>query len=65
VVHHGEQKRHWAHLDTVDVVLMIVEGLGLVISIVMLACAREDHTTVALGTTRVQAGATVVEEARR
>ena len=54
-------------LDTVGVILMIVGGLGLVISLVMLATgrARDGRTTVVQGTTRVQAGTTVVQEARR
>lgn len=52
------------NLDAVGIVLMIVGGLGLVISVVILATARGrgGSTTVVQGTTPVQRSTTVVQE---
>jgi len=52
------------NLDTVGVILMIVGGLGLVVSLLMLATARGrvGRTTFVSGTTPVQADTTVVHE---
>ena len=51
------------NLDAVGVILMIVGGLGLVVSLVVLGMtrARAGHTTVVQGTTPGQAGTTVLQ----
>ncbi|MDQ6614357.1 MAG: DUF6458 family protein [Actinomycetota bacterium] len=51
-------------LDAVGIILMIVGGLGLIISVVMLgtARARGGRTTVVQGTTPVRRSTTVVQE---
>jgi hypothetical protein len=53
-------------LDTVGVILMLVGGLGLVVSLVALGMARsrDGRTTFVQGTAPAQ-GATVVQDARR
>jgi hypothetical protein len=54
------------NLDTVGVVLMIVGGLGLLVSLIMLGTARTRvaRTTVVQGTTPAPGGTVVREEVR-
>ncbi|MHB8467629.1 MAG: DUF6458 family protein [Acidimicrobiales bacterium] len=54
-------------LDAVGIVLMIVGGLGLVISLVMQGMdrTRSGRTTVVQGTTPVQGSTTVIQEGGR
>jgi hypothetical protein len=55
------------NLDTVGIILMIIGGLGLVVSVVMVGTARtrEGRTTVVQERTPLQAGTTVVHEGGR
>ena len=52
------------NLDTVGIILMIIGGLGLVVSVVMVGTARvrEGRTTVVQASTPVPGGTTVVQE---
>jgi Domain of unknown function (DUF6458) len=55
------------NVGAVGVILMIVGGLGLVVSLIVLAMnrTRDTHTTVVQGTTPVQAGTTVLQDGGR
>ena len=55
------------NLDTVGIILMIVGGLGLIVSLIVLGMGRTrgGGTTVVQDGTPVQGGTTVVEGARR
>ncbi len=52
------------NLDAVGVILMLVGGLGLIVSLITLGMTRSRTTTVVQGTSPVQRGETVTQDIR-